>query len=156
MSEVELMLVSEGKNCTLYTIQFVSEDCSEFEKFYAKFKDDVEYNPDLMRIVSFIDKIADYGALERLFRPEGRLNDGVCALPVVKSKLRLYCLRLSDKILILSNGGIKKTRTYNEDDMLKGYVITLQKFEKLLKESEKDGSVVVTTNTIETDKTFNI
>ena len=50
MSEVELMLVSEGKNCTLYTIQFVSEDCSEFEKFYAKFKDDVEYNPDLMII----------------------------------------------------------------------------------------------------------
>ena len=94
--------------------------------------------------------------MERLFRPEGRLNDGVCALPVVKSKLRLYCLRLSDKILILGNGGIKKTRTYNEDDMLKGYVITLQKFEKLLKESEKDGSVVVTTNTIETDKTFNI
>ena len=65
-------------------------------------------------------------------------------------------MRLSDKILILGNGGIKKTRTYNEDDMLKGYVITLQKFEKLLKESEKDGSVVVTTNIIETDKTFNI
>lgn len=156
MSEVELMLVSEGENCTLYTIQFVSEDKSEFEKFYAKFKDDAEYNPDLMRVVSFIDKIADYGALERLFRPEGKRNDGICELPVVKSKLRLYCLRLSDKILILGNGGVKNTRTYNEDDLLKGYVITLQKFEKLLKEGEKEGSVIITKNTIVSDKTFDI
>lgn len=109
-----------------------------------------------MRIVEFINKIADKGALERFFRPEGKFSDSVCALPVVKSKLWLYCLRLSDKILILGNGGVKTTRTYDEDDVLKGYVITLQKFEKLLKEGEKDGSVVITTNTIETDKTFDI
>lgn len=156
MSELELALVNEAENCTVYTIQFVSEDETEFERFYAKFKDDAEYNPDLMRIVEFINKIADKGVLERFFRPEGKFSDSVCALPVVKSKLRLYCLRLSDKILILGNGGVKTTRTYDEDDVLKGYVITLQKFEKLLKEGEKDGSVVITTNTIETDKTFDI
>ena len=134
----------------------MSEDMSEFERFYAKFKNDVEYDNDLMRIVALIDKIADKGALERLFRPEGKYSDGVCALPVIQSKLRLYCLRLSDKILILGNGGAKTTRTYNEDDVLKGYVITLQNFEKLLKDGEKDGSVVITENTIETDKIFNI
>ena len=156
MSEMELLLVNEGENCTLYTIQFMSEDKSEFERFYAKFKNDVEYDNDLMRIVALIDKIADKGALERLFRPEGKYSDGVCALPVIQSKLRLYCLRLSDKILILGNGGAKTTRTYNEDDVLKGYVITLQNFEKLLKDGEKNGSVVITENTIETDKIFNI
>ena len=156
MSEMELLLVNEGENCTLYTIQFMSEDKSEFERFYAKFKNDVEYDNDLMRIVALIDKIADKGALERLFRPEGKYSDGVCALPVIQSKLRLYCLRLSDKILILGNGGAKTTRTYNEDDVLKGYVITLQNFEKLLKDGEKDGSVAITENTIETDKIFNI
>ena len=74
-----------------------------------------------------IGKIADYGAFERFFRPEGKMNDRVCALPVLRSKLRLYCLRLSDSILILGNGGVKKTKTYNEDDALKGYVITFQK-----------------------------
>ena len=153
---MELLLVNEGENCTLYTIQFMSEDKSEFERFYAKFKNDAEYDNDLMRIVALIDKIADKGALERLFRPEGKYSDGVCALPVIQSKLRLYCLRLSDKILILGNGGAKTTRTYNEDDVLKGYVITLQNFEKLLKDGEKDGSVVITENTIETDKIFNI
>lgn len=156
MSEAELLLVNNADGCTIYTIQFLSESDSEFERFYAKFKDDAEYNPDLMRIVALINKIADMGALERYFRPEGKLKDGVYALPVLQSKLRLYCLRLSDKILVLGNGGVKKTRTYNEDDTLKGYVLTLQNFEKLIREGEKDGTISITANTIETDKTFDI
>jgi hypothetical protein len=148
MSELELLLVNEADNCTIYTIQYLSEDESEFERFYSKFKEDAEYSPDLMRIVAFIDKIADRGALERFFRPEGKYNDGVCALPVVSSKLHLYCLRLSDKILVLGNGGVKKTKTYNEDDTLKGYVITLQRFEQLLNEGVKEGTVRFTLNHI--------
>ena len=156
MSEAELLLVNNADGCTIYTIQFLSESDSEFERFYTRFKDDAEYNPDLMRIVALINKIADMGALERYFRPEGKLNDSVCALPVLQSKLRLYCLRLSDKILVLGNGGVKKTRTYNEDDTLKGYVLTLQNFEKLIREGEKDGTISITANTIETDKTFDI
>ena len=156
MSEAELLLVNNADGCTIYTIQFLSESDSEFERFYTRFKDDAEYNPNLMRIVALINKIADMGALERYFRPEGKLKDSVCALPVLQSKLRLYCLRLSDKILVLGNGGVKKTRTYNEDDTLKGYVLTLQNFEKLIREGEKDGTISITANTIETDKTFDI
>lgn len=156
MSEAELLLVNNAEGCTIYTIQFLSENESEFERFYTRFKDDAEYNPDLMRIVALINKIADMGALERYFRPEGKYNDSVCALPILQSRLRLYCLRLSDKILILGNGGVKKTRTYNEDDTLKGYVLTLHNFEKLIKEGEKNGTITITANTIETDKTFDI
>lgn len=156
MSEAELLLVNVGDNATIYTLQFLSEDESEFERFYAKFKEETEYSEDLMRIVAFIDKIADCGALERFFRPEGKCNDGVCALPVVKSKLRLYCLRLSDRILILGNGGVKSTRTYGEDDALKGYVMTLQKFEKLLRDEVSKGTVIILTSEIVTDKTFEL
>ena len=107
-------------------------------------------------MLNVIGKIADYGAFERFFRPEGKMNDRVCALPVLRSKLRLCCLRLSDSILILGNGGVKKTKTYNEDVALKGYVITLQKFDTLLKEGVKEGSIAVSENTIETDKTFDL
>lgn len=71
-------------------------------------------------------------------------------------KRRLYCLRLSDKILILGNGGVKKTRTYDEDDALKGYVITLQNFDRLMSAGVKDGTISVTENIIETDKTFDL
>jgi len=109
MSEIDLLLVNESDNCTIYTIQFQDENQSEYESFYNRFKDDAEYNPDLMRIVAFINKIAQHGAFERFFRPEGKMSDHVVALPVLRSKLRLYCLRLSDKILILGNGGVKNT-----------------------------------------------
>lgn len=156
MSEVELLLLNDGSNCTVYTIQFLSDDLNEFEKFVAKFRDDGELNADFRQIVRFIDQIINFGALERYFRPEGRMCDSVVALPVIKSRLRLYCLRLSDKILILGNGGEKRNRTYNEDSDLKGYVLSLQKFEKLLKDGVADGSVVVTENSIETDKTFDL
>lgn len=128
----------------------------EYLRFYNRFKDDATYNEDLARIAKFVESIADLGALERFFRPEGKMNDRVCALPVVKSKLRLYCLRLSDSILILGNGGVKKMRTYDEDDELRGFVVTLQNFDKLIKEGVKDGTISITENEIETDKTFDI
>ena len=156
MSELDLVLVNESDNCTMYSIQFLSEDETEFQRFYNKFKDDAVYNPDLVRIVAFINKIAEKGAFERFFRPEGKISDSVVALPVVSSKLRLYCLRLSDKILILGNGGVKKSRTYNDDDTLSGYVLTLQRFEQLLKEGEKNGTVKITATRIETNKTFEV
>ena len=149
MSELDLVLVNETDKCTIYTLQFEGENETEFERFYSKFKDDAVYNPDLMRIVAFINKIAQNGAFERLFRPEGKMSDHVVALPVIASKLRLYCLRLSDKILILGNGGVKNSRTYDEDDTLKGYVITLQDFERLLKEGQQKGLVIITEKTIE-------
>lgn len=78
------------------------------------------------------------------------------ALPTFNSKLRLYCLRLSDKILILGNGGVKTTRTYEEDSKLKGHVLTLQKFERLLRDGVDDGSVIITEKHIETDEIFEL
>ena len=156
MSEIELLLLDQSENCTVYTIQFLSDDLNEFEKFVAKFQTDGVLNKDYRIIAKFIDQIFDFGALERYFRPEGKMRDSVVSLPTLRSKLRLYGLRLSDKILILGNGGEKKTRTYDEDDTLRGYVLTLQRFEELLKEGVRDGSVVITENEIETDKTFKI
>ena len=156
MSEVELILLNEGAKCTLYSIQFTSEDDSEYERFYNKFINDIKLNRDLLRIVQVVDRIADNGALERFFRPEGKMKDSVVALPVLSSRLRLYCLRLSDGILILGNGGIKNSRTYQDDDSLRGYVLTLQRFEELLKDGAKEGSVTITERVIDTDNTFEL
>jgi len=149
-------LINEGENCTIYTLQFLRDSESEFEKFISKFINDSDYSEDYSRIAAFVSRIARSGALERYFRREGKANDSVAALPVVSSKLRLYCLRLSDKILILGNGGVKSTRTYDEDSKLKAYVLTLRKFEKLLNEGVSDGSVTITESTIETDKIFDL
>ncbi len=156
MNEAELILFDQSEKCTVYSIKFKNDEESEVEKFYAKFKGNSTYNADFERIINVLLSMLDRGALERFFRPEGKYRDRVCALPVLKSKLRLYCLRLSDKILIVGNGGIKNSRTYEENDELRGYVLTLQTFDRLLKEGETDGSVIITENTIETDKNFNL
>ena len=65
------------------------------------------------------------------------------ALPIESGRLRLYCLRLSDQIVILGNGGVKTTRTYEEDKRLYGYVLDLQKFERILNESIAKGLVSI-------------
>ena len=156
MSEVELLLVNSSDSCTVYTIQFLSDDKSEFEKFISKFREDAELNPDFQAIMRFIEQIISNGALERYFRREGKMNDSVVALPVLKSKLRLYCLRLTDKILILGNGDVKNSRTYEEDETLQGYVMDLQKFERLLKREVRYGNVIITEKEIITDKNFEI
>ena len=81
--------------------------------------------------------------LERFFRPEGKVKDNVCALPIESGKLRLYCLRLSDKILIIGNGGVKASKTYNENAELSGYVLTLQKFDEILRMELKKGTITI-------------
>ncbi len=57
--------------------------------------------------------------------------------------MRLYCLRMSNSVLIVGNGGIKRTKTYEEDESLNGYVITLQKLDKLLNHAIKSGKVII-------------
>lgn len=104
----------------------------------------------------FVEQILSNGALERYFRREGKMNDSVEALPVLKSKLRLYCLRLTDKILILGNGDMKNSRTYEENETLLGYVMDLQKFERLLRHEVNSGNVKITEKEVLTDKTFNL
>ena len=156
MSEVELLLVESSDKCTLYTIHFLSDATNEFDTFITKFRNDAELNPDFQAIMRFVEQIMANGALERYFRREGKMNDSVVALPVLKSKLRLYCLRLTDKILVVGNGDVKKTRTYDEDNTLQGYVMDLQKFERLLKQEVNSGNVEITESQIITDKTFEL
>jgi len=88
------------------------------------------------------------GVLERFFRREGKQSDSVAGLAIDSQRLRLYCLRMSEQILILGNGGIKNKRTYEEIPELMGYVIDLQLFEKALKEAQRSGRVTIERNMI--------
>lgn len=67
------------------------------------------------------------GALERYFRPEGKLNDSLTALPIENS----------------SNGDYKYTATYEQDSKLYGYALDLQRFEKLLRKDIDEGIVSI-------------
>ena len=143
MKQAKIEIVNQTDAASLYTITFGDDGVSEFKKFINKFKDNATLQRDYQLILLALEKIATNGALERYFRPEGKMNDGVGALPIHKSKLRLYCLRLTDKILILGNGGEKTTKTYEESEELKGYVMDLQKFDALLKSYIRSGEIEI-------------
>ncbi len=136
-------VLSQSEKTTLYSISFEADGTTEFEKFVAEFEMNASFNRDYQRIIAALQAILRFGALERFFRPEGAMNDSVLALPMESGKLRLYCLRISEQIVILGNGGVKRTRTYEEDPRLFGYVIDLQRFEEILKEKIHSGYVSI-------------
>jgi hypothetical protein len=149
MAKVAIKTLKQTERNGLFSLVFENEDYSEFEKFIEKFKNEADVARDLNVILSYIEQMINgAGFLERYFRPEGKMRDNVCALPVVSGKLRLYCLRLSDSVLIAGGGGRKTTKTYNEDTNLNGYVISLQKLDELIKAEVKKGNIVIESGVI--------
>ena len=138
-----LELVEQSDKVSLYSISFAMDKTTEFERFLQKFEEEAYLNEDYQKILYALSIILDKGALERYFRPEGSMNDNLCALPIESGSIRLYCLRISDEILILGNGGTKSVETYQQDSNLYGYALDLQKFDKLLQDDIRDGIVTV-------------
>ncbi|MBO7067707.1 MAG: hypothetical protein J6W52_03375 [Bacteroidaceae bacterium] len=159
MAKVAIKTLKQTEKNGLFSLIFENEAYSEFEKFIEKFKNEADVARDLNVILSYIEQMINgAGFLERFFRPEGKMRDDVCALPVVSGKLRLYCLRLSDSVLIAGGGGRKTTKTYDEDSNLNGYVISLQKLDELIKAEVRKGNIIIESGTIRgTDnKTFDL
>lgn len=157
MPKVKLQSVAQTEKACLFSICFEGESFCEFEKFISKHKD--AYSKDLNIILAAIKRMLSVsGFLERYFRPEGKMRDSVCALPIQSGKLRLYCLRLSNSVMIAGNGGIKNVNSYQESEELSGYVVTLQKLEEAIKIAVKKGKITIEEHLIEDDDniTFSI
>ena len=138
-----LELVEQSEKVSIYSISFAMDRKTEFERFLEQFEEEATFNYDYQRLLVAIRLILDKGALERYFRPEGRIGDNLCALPIESGRIRLYCLRISDEILILGNGGKKTTSRYEDDPKLYGYTLDLQKFDRLLMRDIAEGIVTV-------------
>lgn len=133
----------------IYSIRINDDKETELRKFIVLFKDseDAYLKDDLDRILAAIEKIAQDGALESFFRIEGKMNDRVCAIPLLikprnKKKhgtLRLYCIRVSETLLIIGGGGLKVTDKYEESNQLIEHVSRLQAIDSQLSSLEKDG-----------------
>ena len=130
-------LLEDSEKVSLYSPRFEGEELTEFEKFLFQFKD--SYPNDVAQLVYRLDIIKREGAADRHFRYEGTIRDRVMALPshLETTSLRLYLLNIQSKILILGNGGLKNTSTYQEDEHLNKCVRTLQKIDIELKQLEK-------------------
>ena len=94
-----------------YTVIFDDEDLYEFEKFQDT--DFPEHTKELEIMYAVIEEMQQRGAKLYYFKEENAAN----AIPKVTQNIiyankkdfgiRLYCIRLTDNVVILLNGGIK-------------------------------------------------
>ena len=149
MQKVEFVPLMLTEKSDIYSIRINDDKDTELRKFIVLFKDseNIYVKDDFDRILAAIEKIAQNGALESYFRYEGGIHDRVCAIPLLirprdKKKhgtLRLYCIRISDTLLIVGGGGLKVTDTYEENAQLLEHVSRLQAIDAQLNSLEKKG-----------------
>ena len=149
-------LYEEADSVNFYTIRFEGDENTEFDKFISNFMGNKKFKEDLQKISYWIEKIGEKGALERYFRPESKTCDGVNAIPIDVSQLRLYCIRISDNILILGNGGHKphSQRTYNTDPHLNSCVEILANLDTYIKTRVSQKRITIVEKYISGDLTF--
>lgn len=138
--EVKIELFETHDKVNFYTL-VVNGQATEIDKFFDRFPEGCPHDEDIDTIIKWIDKLGERGALERYLRNEGRMHDNVYAIPIETANLRLYIIRLSDHIVILGNGGVKSTATYNEDEELNAQVELLQQVDSLLRARIRSGQI---------------
>lgn len=134
-------LIMETEMVCMFSPKYDGEKMSEFENFLLA--NNAHVHPQLKRsfdaILTAIDKMRETGACERYFRLEG---GNVKAIPLYISfvrvnrtvgKLRLYCLRLSDKILILGGGAVTTAQKNEDDPVLLRFIDDLRDIDQRIK-----------------------
>ncbi len=112
----------QGQICTFYTVRWVEAELSETDKFFLKYENDSTLQRPLQELAKFISKkIADeMGAVEDFFRfensahalpPSGTYKVEDLYINFGHFPLRLYCLRISETLVVLFNGGEKTSDT---------------------------------------------
>ena len=137
-------LIEEHEQVNFYSIKLEEEELAELDRFFEKFPEGCEFDDEIDVILAWMDHIAEHGALERYFRPEGKFGDGVGVIPIdLGNKVRLYCLRLSDNILVFGNGGIKDASSWEKSPTLAPYVELLIETSKFIASRIKSGAIVL-------------
>jgi hypothetical protein len=101
---ITLERLDEVGYASLYVFSLDQETESEYVKFWNKYESG-KFQWEFDVIDKRIEQIIKCGAEDEHFRNEGKATK---ALPFdIGSRLRLYCYRLSQDLIIIGNGGIK-------------------------------------------------
>lgn len=132
----------------MYSPKYDGETQNEFEKFL--YANNSHSHPQLKRffdaIISVIEKMSETGAYERYFRPEG---GNIKAVPLYINttkidkkvgKMRLYCLRLSERMLILGGGAVTTALKNEDDPVLLAIIGDLREIEQHIKRIVKQAN----------------
>ncbi|WP_223410986.1 hypothetical protein [Dyadobacter fermentans] len=121
---------------TIYTIRFEGSELSETNNFVKEYSKN-GFVEDLDMISSWLGYLKDRGAEPRYFRSENNVSAG----PVAFSRLRIYCIRCSQNIVILDGGGEKKgQKTQDGAETWKAMKLMMD-IDKRLIEKIRDGDI---------------
>ena len=116
----------ESDRVSFYSVRWEDAELSEMDKFLTRMKSVSAMKRPLQELLHLlVEVIGDtYGASEEFFNrfenyvtalpPVGTVNIGTLQLNYKGSPLRLYCLVLSEEVVVLFNGGIKNSRSVQE------------------------------------------
>ncbi len=148
-----------------YSVTF-EDDVSEIDKFFEKMERSAAES-DSSRFIALLEEIGNHrGAKERYFRKENAFG----ALPPKNKEIRelklgsfepidnwrLYCLRLSDNIVILFNGGIKTTDKALDCPTVSPFFRQAEKLTKLIDEAIKEGNLTLLSGELKIKPGFEI
>lgn len=137
-----------GNKAHIYSITIEGENETLLEQF---FNDNIKHNKELNILVSKIQNMANRtGCIRDFFKNgEGNFADGVVALSA--GKLRLYGIYFNSTVVLFGSGGIKHTRTYQEDQKLNAKVKQVKTIARIINKA-----IIEKTITIEKDGNINI
>lgn len=127
-----------GPQCGVYTVRLNGETEDEFTRFFNEHR--VKSTKKLQRMLLRIKDFGRNGARASYFKPnEGAPGDGVVAMWI--EDLRLYCIWWGTDLVLLGNGDLKFTKTWNEDPNLSKHVKLMMKVSAMIFEREQDGEM---------------
>lgn len=146
----------EAEKASFYTVRWEDSDISETDKFFDKMNNIPEMKPHVQELAKLITEVIGntYGALEAFFNrfenratalpPKGHIKLTELELDYEGFPLRLYCLALSEELVILFNGGIKNARTPQEStDSISVKLYEANDFAKRIFAALNQGEIVV-------------
>jgi len=137
-----------GDKASIYSILTEDRKGTFLDHFIEESK--TGFTGDLISIMGRLRSMGNtVGAIESFFKLDEGLewDDLVCAVYDIPDKhLRLYCIRLNEKIVIVGNGGPKEVRTWQEDPKLKREVYEMMHYSKIIRTKLKDETLRISAN----------
>ena len=87
MRRVEFVPVKLSDVAEIFSVRIDNKEYTELQEFIITIRDVKEkhLHNDYEQILKSLAEISDKGAREYFFRPEGKMNDRVCAIPLLTS-----------------------------------------------------------------------
>lgn len=145
-----------------YTVFIEDADYTEFEDFLIRMKSVSEYGEQLGKILQFIQDIGEkYGARSEHFRHE-RSADALPPRYYIqpgkpnKYGIRLYCIRLSNEIVVLLNGDLKTEDNPEDCPNCRRHFRFANAVARKLNDAIRDGEIVLNDKHLDMDDDFEI